>query len=363
MVPRVSHINPLAREISAKIVYYGPGLSGKTTSLKYLYSVIRPERRGDLVTLATEGDRTLFFDFLPISIERVQDMPVRLQIYTVPGQIFYAATRKLVLNGADGVVFVADSQEAARDSNRLSLQDLEENLADMGTDLARFPHVFQFNKRDLQGLMPVPAMNQEFNRHGAPYFETCASRGTNVLNALREITTLVVRDMKKRQPPPRKSTSVETPLVAEDGLAARITAAAAQEAELPPPPPAAPPSTTAAANVSMGPSIPPVPGFSFAALWPENAGPVQAVEQHLAQRAYTRAVREAAQALATLLEGLPGVPGSDGPMTRAALLGLDGREYLRLCRLASAPDAAITPTDGLFALYMLVGARLKQQSF
>lgn len=375
MVRAVSQINPLAREISAKIVYYGPGLSGKTTSLKYLHTVIRPERRGDLVTLATEGDRTLFFDFLPISIERVHDMPVRLQLYTVPGQVFYAATRKLVLNGADGVVFVADSQEAARDSNRTSLQDLEDNLVDMGMDLARFPHVFQFNKRDLTGVASVAALNGDLNRHNAPYFETCAARGTGVLNTLREITTLVVRDLKRHQPAPRRTTSVEMPLVAEEGLTARVAAVANEAVK--PGEPVAPRVIAPAPGVGIPPVVAPAPqpahslpptdaaqaAFSFAALWADTPNaPVRATEEHLAAQRYAAAVRAAAEALAALLDSLPGVPGSDGPLARAALLGLDGREYLRLCRLAGAPDAAISKQDALFGLYLLVGARVKQQT-
>ena len=368
----MSQINPLAREISAKIVYYGPGLSGKTTSLKYLHSVIRPERRGDLVTLATEGDRTLFFDFLPISIERVHDMPVRLQLYTVPGQVFYAATRKLVLNGADGVVFVADSQEAARDSNRTSLEDLEDNLRDMGTDLSKFPHVFQFNKRDLGGVAGVSVLNADLNRHNTSYFETCAARGTGVLNTLREITTLVVRDLKKHQPAPRRTSAVDLPLVAEEGLTARV-AAVANETPLPampPPPRIIAPAVTplpppSAPSVPPQDSLPPVPtpAFSFAALWSDTPNaPVRAAEEHLSARRYSAAVGAAAEALAALLDSLPGVPGSDGPLARAALLGLDGREYLRLCRLASAPAAAITRQDALFGLYLLVSARVKQQT-
>ncbi|MBI5498465.1 MAG: GTPase domain-containing protein [Deltaproteobacteria bacterium] len=361
----MSLINPLAREISAKIVYYGPGLSGKTTSLKYLYSVIKAERRGELVTLATEGDRTLFFDFLPISIERVQEMPVRLQLYTVPGQIFYAATRKLVLNGADGVVFVADSQEAARDNNRLSLQDLEDNLAEMGLDLARFPHVFQWNKRDLPTAMAVATMNAEYNHHGAPAFETCASKGTGVLQALKEISASVVRDLRRRQQGARRAPTGETQLVAEDGLTARLSAVASEAVEeatapaaapsLPvptQPPPASLPARSALAGT----------GLSFAPLWPGDGAGVERVERHIVAREFATAVRAAAELMALLLDALPGTSGTGGPMARAALLGIDGREYLRLCRLASAPDAALTAEDALFALYLLVSARVKQQA-
>ncbi|MEW5850649.1 MAG: GTPase domain-containing protein [Myxococcota bacterium] len=335
----MSLINPLAREISAKIVYYGPGLSGKTTSLKHLHSVIKPERRGDLITLATEGDRTLFFDFLPVQVDRVQDMPVRLQLYTVPGQIFYAATRKLVLNGADGVVFVADSQEAAMDSNRQSLQDLKENLLEMGVELSKFPHVFQYNKRDIPGVLPVAELEAELNVYRAPAFETSAARGKGVLVALKEICRLVVRELKNKQPAPKPTPTLEessNTTLPDEGLAARLSAVAEQHED------------TGGA------------GISFAALWPDagESGP-SVVEAALAGGAYGMAVRSAASALANMLDTLPGATSVDGHMGRAMLVGLDGREYLRLCRLASAPDAALTESDALFALYMLVAARIK----
>ena len=205
-------MNAPAREIAAKVVYYGPGLSGKTTSLKQVYAGIRPETRGQLISLSTEGDRTLFFDFLPVKIEPIGGLGLRLQLYTVPGQVFYDATRKLVLNGADGVVFVADSQPTASDANLESMSNLEINLAEMGIDLGAFPLVLQYNKRDLPGAVPVEELGKQLNRFGAPEFETVASRGEGILPALREITRLVVKDLKSRQPhrpPARTRLSVE----------------------------------------------------------------------------------------------------------------------------------------------------------
>src|SRR4051812_786972 len=147
----------MAREIAVKIVFYGPGLSGKTTTLKKIYESVRPSNRGEMMSLATEGDRTLFFDFLPVKVERVGDCAVRLALYTVPGQVFYNATRKLVLQGADGVVFVADSQAGAMLQNQESLKNLEENLQDQGIRFDRFPLVFQWNKRDV----PEPVSVEE----------------------------------------------------------------------------------------------------------------------------------------------------------------------------------------------------------
>ncbi len=183
----MSTVNPVAREISAKIVYYGPGLSGKTTTLHRVHAKVRPDARGELISLSTEGDRTLFFDFLPVRVEPVHGLTLRLQLYTVPGQVFYDATRKLVLNGADGVVFVADSQRLARDSNAESMSNLEANLGELGIELRRFPHAIQWNKRDLPDIVPVEELRRELNRHGAPEFETVASRGEGTMDALKEV--------------------------------------------------------------------------------------------------------------------------------------------------------------------------------
>src|SRR5512133_2011414 len=200
----VSTVNPLAREISAKIVYYGPGLSGKTTTLQQVHAAVRPDARGELISLSTEGDRTLFFDFLPVRVEQVHGLTLRLQLYTVPGQVFYDATRKLVLNGADGVVFVADSQPAAHDRNVESMLNLRENLEELGIDLDAFPLVIEYNKRDLPNVMPVELLRRDLNPRGVPDFATVAERGVNIMPALKEITRLVMVDLRSRQPAPRR---------------------------------------------------------------------------------------------------------------------------------------------------------------
>ena len=188
----MSSVNLLAREVAAKIVFYGPGLSGKTTTLRKIYETVRPAHRGEMMSIATEGDRTLFFDFLPVKVERVNDCTVRLALYTVPGQVFYNATRKLVLQGADGVVFVADSQPEAFDSNRESLQNLEENLLEQGIRLDRFPLVMQWNKRDIEKALPVEQLRAALNARGAPEFETSATSGQGVLDTLKAITRMVI---------------------------------------------------------------------------------------------------------------------------------------------------------------------------
>lgn len=350
----MSLINPLAHEISAKIVYYGPGLSGKTTSLKYIYAAVRPERRGELVSLATEGDRTIFFDFLPLQVERVRGMTVRLQLYTVPGQIFYAATRKLVLNGADGVVFVADSQRSARQANIESFDSLRNNLSEFGVDLELFPLVMQYNKRDLPDVMPVSQLTADLNWLGAPEFESSATVGTGVLAVLKEAVRLVVRALWAQQSQHRAVSVVEENVQRETSLVDRISHAASL---------ASPPSEHPTASPAEQPAAEePTRLISFAPLWKNrDETVVTSVEENIAVGDYPQAVRLAAVALADLLESLPG-PRGEGTAAKVSLLGLDGRDYLRLCRIAAVPEAAITHEDSLFALYVLVGAHLKSMT-
>src|SRR5512145_317917 len=156
-------VNALARELVFKVVYYGPGLGGKTTSLQHIHATTRPENRGKMVSLATPVDRTLYFDFLPIRLPSARDMTVRLQLFTVPGQVYFNATRKLVLTGADGVVFVSDSQAVRADANIESLENLRENLAEQGREIAHIPLVFQHNKRDLPDLLSIEELDEMLN--------------------------------------------------------------------------------------------------------------------------------------------------------------------------------------------------------
>jgi len=193
-------VNQLARELVFKVVYYGPGLGGKTTSLQHIHATTRAEHRGKMVSLATPVDRTLYFDFLPIRIPSSHDMTIRLQLFTVPGQVYYNATRKLVLTGADGVVFVVDSQRARSDANIESLRNLEENLLEHGRSLDEIPHVFSYNKRDLPGLIPIDDMERLFNPRGAPSFATVATSGEGVYETLEAITRAVMEDFEHRMP-------------------------------------------------------------------------------------------------------------------------------------------------------------------
>jgi len=194
----VSAINFHTKEISVKIVYYGPGLCGKTTSLQSIYATIPEHERPQLVSLATDVDRTIFFDFLPLTAYRIRDFKVRLQLYTVPGQVFYNATRKLVLNGVDGIVFVADSQRAMQDSNLESLQNLEENLAELGLDLDRVPMVMQFNKRDLGDTLELAEMDRIYNTRQVPVFATIATSGEGLFDVLKTISQSVVNDLIRK---------------------------------------------------------------------------------------------------------------------------------------------------------------------
>src|SRR5690348_5955100 len=175
--------NAATKELTAKIVYYGPGLCGKTTNLQHIYDTLPGDGRGKMLSLATQTDRTLFFDFLPI------------ELYTVPGQVFYDATRKLVLRGADAVVFVADSQAPALDSNKESFQNLIENLKEQGADLHLIPHVIQWNKRDTPNALPVATLNQEVNRFNAPTYEACAMKGEGVKETLDGVSKLVLKSL------------------------------------------------------------------------------------------------------------------------------------------------------------------------
>jgi mutual gliding-motility protein MglA len=193
-------VNPLARELVFKIVYYGPGLGGKTTTLQHIHATTKPEHRGRMVSLATPVDRTLYFDFLPIRVPNVRDMGVRLQLFTVPGQVYYNATRKLVLTGADGVVFVADSQRVRMDANLESWENLHDNLREHGRILSELPHILQFNKRDLSEIVEADALEAALNPHGVPTFATVATTGVGVYEALEAITRAVLSEFESRMP-------------------------------------------------------------------------------------------------------------------------------------------------------------------
>jgi signal recognition particle receptor subunit beta len=195
----MASINYAFKEISCKIVYYGPGLSGKTTNLQYVHQKIPPQTRGDLISLATDQDRTLYFDFLPVNIGKVHGFSTKFQLYTVPGQVYYNATRKLVLRGVDGLVFVADSQKSKMDENLESYQNLLDNLAEYGYNLDKLPLVLQYNKRDLTPLISLEDLQKALNPQQFPYYEAVAIRGVGVFDTLKCISKMVLDQAKRKQ--------------------------------------------------------------------------------------------------------------------------------------------------------------------
>ncbi len=193
----MTFINYAAREINCKIVYYGPGLGGKTTNLKWIYGKSNPTSRGKLISLATETDRTLFFDFLPLDLGTIRGFKTRFHLYTVPGQVFYDASRKLILRGVDGVVFVADSQAARMEANVESLHNLQANLKEQGYDLNKIPYVLQLNKRDMATAVPVEEMKRQILLRNEPVFEAVAQTGIGVFDTLKAIARMVLVELKK----------------------------------------------------------------------------------------------------------------------------------------------------------------------
>jgi signal recognition particle receptor subunit beta len=193
----MSFINYSSREINCKIVYYGPGLCGKTTNLQWIYSKTNPDLKGKMISLATETERTLFFDFLPLALGQIRGFKTRFHLYTVPGQVFYDASRKLILKGVDGVVFVADSQIERMEANVESLENLRVNLGEQGYDLERLPYVIQYNKRDLPSAAPLDEIRRLLNPRGLPDFEACATKGTGVFETLKAVARSVLRELKQ----------------------------------------------------------------------------------------------------------------------------------------------------------------------
>jgi hypothetical protein len=194
----MTFINYASKEINCKIVYYGPGLGGKTTNLQHIFTKTAPERKGKMISLATEADRTLFFDFLPLDLGTIRGFTTRFHLYTVPGQVFYDASRKLILKGVDGVVFVADSQRERMEANVESIRNLEANLKEHGFDLSAIPYALQFNKRDLPNVMPVDEMYRMLNFKREPTFEGIAPQGVGVFDTLKAVAKQILIELRKK---------------------------------------------------------------------------------------------------------------------------------------------------------------------
>jgi len=192
----MSFVNYHSKEINCKLVYYGPGLGGKTTNIQYIYQKTSGESRGEMVSLNTENERTLFFDFLPLDLGEIRGFKTRFHLYTVPGQVFYEASRKLILRGVDGIIFVADSQIEKMDANFESLKSLKENLSEQGYEISKIPLVLQWNKRDLPNISPVSELEKRLNRYDVPSFEAVALNGDGVFQTLKMISKLVLLNLK-----------------------------------------------------------------------------------------------------------------------------------------------------------------------
>lgn len=367
-------INPLTREIVFKVVFYGPGLGGKTTTLQHIHDASRPEHRGKMVSLATAVDRTLYFDFLPIRVPHVRGMSVRLQLFTVPGQVYYNATRKLVLTGSDGVVFVADSQAARADANLESLENLRDNLREQKRSLATLPHVFQLNKRDLEGAVPEEEMARELEVNSARVVPTVATSGEGIFETLEAITREILGHFDAALP----STPGAQPVslaVAEGGLADALRSAEA----LPPSrvpevarhaiavstPPAIEPEPEAEADApveappTVPSSVPPAASLSFAALWSEGEQEtVRSVEHAIASGDLIDAVARLDTLATRALAGVAATLGADAPRDGAlipVLLGMDPRRHLAFRSLVRDTRAGLPPdARTVLAAYALV---------
>lgn len=335
----MSTVNVMAKEIAAKVVFYGPGLSGKTTSLKRIYESVKPSLRGELMTLPTEADRTLFFDFLPVRVERVGEYALRLALYTVPGQVFYNATRKLVLQGADGVIFVADSNPGAMDSNRESMANLEENLAEQGINLDSFPLVIQYNKRDLGNAVPLEQMRAQINRRGVPDFGTIAMSGDGVLDAMKAMIRLVIKDLRARRivPSGKPRPSAPTPSLSRDdsSLESQVQEHLVTQPAAPAPEPLPPPP--------VKPVLGPVAALAPAALIDQ----ARVAEIAFSAGDFDGCVRTC---LETLQRGLA-FAGEASVAHQAFLLGVSGRDVLDVWTRAQRGASHIE--DASFSLYVL----------
>ena len=388
----MASVNPHTRELVFKLVFYGPGLGGKTTTLQYIHAATKAEHRGKMVSLATPTDRTLYFDFLPIRVPRVRGMAVRLQLFTVPGQVYYAATRKLVLSGADGVVFVADSQNGRGDTNQEALDDLYANLAEHNRTLEEVPHTFHWNKRDLSDLVPMDDLDRRFNKLGAPSLGTVATKGEGVFEGLERITRLVLksyendpkvrieasavpeegiaqalRDLEEQGPVAARA-SVEAPtkisaVVPEsEGRAGATSSDSRRESPRPPtaevkgsgawgrfafPEPSVPPASLESHAPAVTASKPPSATdeakgnsarveagvFSLAELWPENdRESVRQAEAMIAARDAVNAILACDVLVTRVLASAAGLVGTldapRDPAVVALLIGLDGARYL-----------------------------------
>jgi mutual gliding-motility protein MglA len=388
----LAQINPLTRELLVKLVYYGPGLGGKTTSLQCIHQASPPETRGQIVSLATPVDRTLYFDFLPLRATAVRGHHVRLQLFTVPGQVYFNATRKLVLTGADGVVFVADSQAERHDANLESLENLASNLEEQGRSLAEIPLVLQYNKRDLPGVMSMEELDLSLNALGAPSFATSASSGEGVLGALDTLVQAVVEDLERKNvlgtpaEPPSEPRFARAEAAFEEQIgraseqiwrsAVETAGAPRRQSSMLPTrglEPARTEPSIADGRDTVRPSrIPEFPfgaregGPSFAQLFPGDEEDVRLIERELAEGSVAPAILRIEAMASRILThagqqaGLP--EASNHPALVAPLLGLEGERFIAFQRVArrARQGGPLDDRDGLVAFAMLIEVRMRR---
>jgi signal recognition particle receptor subunit beta len=373
----MSSVNLFTREISIKIVYYGPGLGGKTSSLQYVHRALKSDSRGQLVSLATGSDRTLYFDFLPVKLPKLRGYAIRVQLYTVPGQVHYNSTRKLVLAGADGIVFVADSQADRANANVESLENLRENLAEQGLRLDQVPYILQYNKRDVPDVLPVGDLNAALNGGKVPAFETIATSGRGIFEGLKSITTLVLSDLRRRglwdggQSGAKPAAPKEFDKDGES-IANKLQALSEAEAAVSRMEPAAPPSIThpSSQKTEISGAFP-IPsqlmrgarGPQLSELLPQGSprDAVMAVEAELDRGDYAQAIRLAARGFTEAAERSVTSGGDSGPVLHALMLGMPGERWLRFREVTRRADSgAASSADALFALFFLVDSVLRK---
>ncbi|MBI5480067.1 MAG: hypothetical protein HY906_14465 [Deltaproteobacteria bacterium] len=364
----MSTLNSPARELSIKIVYYGPGLGGKTASLQCIHRGLRPETRGQLVSLATGSDRTLYFDFLPVEVLLSGGFTVRMHLYTVPGQVHYDATRKLVLNGCDGVVFVADSQREREAATVESLENLEENLREQGRSLDKVPLVFQYNKRDCRDVLPVEELARKLNPHRRPAFETIAIEGQGIHQALKAISGEVLRDLRRQKivAPPAPGGAVGPVREEWAPVTTRPGVGAARDV-------AAPEMIAAGASerileLSRQEDSGSHPGFGeLAGLTPLSpgagvlcslvpAGPLRQqvvqLEAEIARGEHVEAIRRAGEILAAVTVEVRAQDPNAGPAAAALFRRVQPERYARMRELLRRVDGGgVSSEDAAFALF------------